>query len=135
MPRPIRCILLIDDDPDDNYIHQLIIDETELCETVRVAENGQLGLAYLTKTDHPDYVRPDIILLDINMPGMNGFEFLEHYRQIDPSLQSRVVLLMLTTSLFPADTTRARQFSEVKGYLSKPLSQDMLQTIVNQHFS
>lgn len=131
MLKPIRCILLIDDDPDDNYLHQLVIDESGLFGTVRVVENGQKGLDYLTQTDHPDYVRPDVILLDINMPGMNGFEFLERYGQLDQSLRSKLVLLMLTTSINSADTKRAIQISDVKGYLPKPLTKAMLEKIMN----
>lgn len=133
MRKPIRCILLIDDDPDDNYLHQLIIEESGLFDTVRIVENGQKGLDYLTQTDHPDYARPDVILLDINMPGMNGFEFLERYGQLDQSLRSRLVLLMLTTSINSADTKRATQINDVKGYLPKPLTKAMLEKIMNDY--
>lgn len=133
MRKPIRCILLIDDDPDDNYLHQLVIDESGLFDTVRIVENGQKGLDYLAQTDHPDYVRPDVILLDINMPGMNGFEFLERYSQLNQSLRSRLVLLMLTTSINSADTKRANQIDDVKGYLPKPLTRAMLEKIMNDY--
>jgi CheY-like chemotaxis protein len=133
MRKPIRCILLIDDDPDDNYLHHLIIEESGLFDTVRIVENGQKGLDYLTQTDHPDYARPDVILLDINMPGMNGFEFLERYGQLDQSLRSRLVLLMLTTSINSADTKRATQINDVKGYLPKPLTKAMLEKIMNDY--
>ncbi|WP_338872911.1 response regulator [Spirosoma sp. SC4-14] len=135
MPRPIHCILLIDDDPDDNYLHQLVIEESGLCEVVKVAETGVKGLAYLRQTNDPDYIRPDLILLDINMPGLNGFEFLEQYGQLDESLRSSLVLLMLTTSVNPADSKRVAQVPNLKGYLPKPLTLENLQKIVNQYFN
>ena len=135
MPRPIHCILLVDDDPDDNFLHQLVITESGLCDTVRVAESGPAALHYLTQTDQPDYLRPDAILLDINMPGMNGFEFLEQYHGLPDYLKSRVVVVMLTTSLNPSDKVRAMQSAEVSTYQSKPLTQAMLQSLVDQHFS
>lgn len=135
MPKPIHCILLVDDDPDDNFLHQLVITESGLCDEVRVAESGLEALRYLTQPDQPDYLRPDAILLDINMPGMNGFEFLEQYHNLPDHLKSRVVVVMLTTSLNPTDQTRATQSAEVNLYQSKPLTQAMLQTLVDQHFS
>ncbi|MDB5241216.1 MAG: histidine kinase [Spirosoma sp.] len=95
MSKPIHCILLIDDDPDDNFFHQLIIRESGVCDDVRVAENGLEALHYLTHTDQSDYKRPDVIFLDINMPGMNGFEFVEHYQTLPSDQKSRLLLLML----------------------------------------
>jgi CheY-like chemotaxis protein len=135
MPRPIHCILLIDDDPDDNYVHQIVIEESGLCDTVRVAEDGFMGLDYLKQVDKPDYVRPDVILLDINMPGMNGFEFLEQYRTLDESLRDRTILMMLTTSVVSSDRNRGGLFEAVKGFLTKPITEKMLQSIVENYFS
>lgn len=135
MSQPIRCILLVDDDPDDNYLHQLIIADSGLCETVRVAENGLEALRYLTQTDDPDYLRPDAILLDINMPIMNGFEFLEHYHQLPGEQKSRLLVLMLTTSLNPDDQQRAATIGDVTNYQAKPLTKAMLKGIVDDYFS
>ena len=134
MNNHFHCILLVDDDPDDNYIHQLVIADWGDCEAVRVAETGPEALAYLTNTSHPDYIRPDVILLDINMPGMNGFEFLTEYHQLSDDLKSNVVVVMLTTSLNPADQNRAEAFGEVTGYNNKPLTKDMLNSIMAEHF-
>ncbi|AUD02959.1 response regulator [Spirosoma pollinicola] len=135
MPKPIRCILLVDDDPDDNFLHQLIIDESELCEQVRISDSGPNALQYLTVTDHPDYVRPDVLILDINMPGMNGFEFLEEYDKLDSQLKSSIVVLMLTTSLNPNDKHKASLWTDIKAYRTKPLTSAMIQEIVNTHFT
>lgn len=128
-------MLLIDDDPDDNFLHRLVIEESNLCEAIRVVENGSEALAYLTRTEQPDYLRPDAILLDINMPGTNGFEFLEQYHQLPDTLKSRVVVVMLTTSLDPSDLNRAGQLEEVSTYQPKPLTKAMLEKLVEQYFS
>ncbi len=135
MPRPIHCILLVDDDPDDNFLHQLVITESGLCDEIRVAESGPEALRYLTRTNQPGYLRPDAILLDINMPGMNGFEFLEQYHHLDEDLKSRVVVVMLTTSLNPADQNRAAQSASVSVYQAKPLTQAVLEELVARHFA
>lgn len=135
MDKTISCILLIDDDPDDNYIHQLVINDWGKCDAIRVVENGPDALAYLSGADDPNYIRPEVILLDINMPGMNGFEFLEEYHQLDSHLKSNVVVMMLTTSLNPADVNRAGQYDEVTGYRNKPLTKAMLEEVVQEHFA
>lgn len=134
MPKPIGCILLIDDDPDDNFFHRLVIEESGLCGTVRVAESGQGALRYLTQTDQPDYERPDVIFLDINMPGMNGFEFLQHYQALPEVQKSRLVLLMLTTSLSVSDQKQAALSGDVNGYYTKPLTTEIIAEIIQTYF-
>jgi CheY-like chemotaxis protein len=131
MPRPIHCILLIDDDPDDNFLHQMVIEDSGLCDHVRVVENGVEALRYLNDTGHPNYIRPDLILTDVNLPGMNGFEFLEQYHHLDDTLKSRLAVLVLTTSLALRDTKRAATLPNVNGYYTKPLTAQMLQSIVD----
>ena len=135
MDKQIQCIMLVDDDPDDNYLHQLVISEWGKCDAVRVAENGPQALTYLNNPSAPGYIRPEFILLDINMPGMNGFEFLEEYHQLADNLKSNVVVMMLTTSLNPSDEHRAGQFDEVTGYRNKPLTKAMLDDVLTGHFS
>lgn len=135
MDKRIQCIMLVDDDPDDNYIHQLVIADWGKCDAVRVAENGTDALGYLTNTADANYIRPEVILLDINMPGMNGFEFLEEYHALADQLKSNVVVMMLTTSLNPSDEHRAEQFNEVTSYRNKPLTKAMLDEVLNGHFS
>jgi CheY-like chemotaxis protein len=134
MNKRLACILLVDDDPDDNYIHQLVIEGWGHCDQVRIAENGPDALAYLTNTTAPGYCRPEVILLDINMPGMNGFEFLEEYHLLAEQLKSNVVVMMLTTSLNPSDINRAGQYNEVTGYRNKPLTKAMLDEVIVEHF-
>ncbi len=133
MPKPIQCILLIDDDPDDNFLHQIIIDDSDLCDSVRVAETGLDALRYLRDTGHPDYIRPDLILTDVHLPGMNGFEFLKQYYLLDEDLKSRLAVVILTTSLDPRDTQQAAMLPQVNGYYTKPLTTDSLQRMITQY--
>ncbi|MBC8153516.1 MAG: response regulator [Bacteroidetes bacterium] len=121
MPAPIHCVLLIDDDSDDNFLHQLVIAKSGLCNQVRVTENGPYILPYITNSNQPDYLWPDIILLDIKMPGMNGVEFLEAYHYLPAEVKSRVMVVMLTISLTIHDQQRVSHLAEVI-YQPKPLT-------------
>ncbi|GAB3786703.1 response regulator [Spirosoma horti] len=135
MPRPIHCILLIDDDPDDNFFHQLAIEESNLCDQVRVVTSGTQALTYLQETSHPDYIKPDILFVDVNMPGMNGFEFLADYSQLDAPLKGRVVVVMLTTSISSLDKQRTNLLPGINLFRPKPLTIALLNELVSTYFS
>ena len=85
MKTKLNCILLVDDDEPTNFLNQMVIEELDIAEQIRVAQNGQEALTYLKKTGIGDenFPLPDLILLDINMPAMNGWEFLERYRKLN----------------------------------------------------
>lgn len=131
MKRKLECILLIDDDHEDCFFHQLVINKMEITNSIQVAENGLEALKFLRQEGQ---VIPELIFLDINMPKMNGWEFLEEYKHLDPKQKARITILMLTTSANPADLKRAQEMEDVTGYKTKPLSVAMLQDILNNYF-
>lgn len=135
MSKPIRCILLVDDDPDDNFLHRVVLEEADVCEEIRITEKASEALHYLTNTDHADYLRPDLILLDINMPGINGFEFITHYRQLPPHKQAKAALIMLTTSINPIDQAKANALGMADNYYQKPLTSKLLLKLMNTYFA
>lgn len=121
----IRTLMMIDDNQIDQMIYDRIIKRSGLVETVISFSMAENALAHLAA--NPDD-RPDIILLDINMPKMDGFEFLEAAEKAFGA-DFCVVVVMLTTSLNPRDKERANAFQMVKSYLGKPLTIDSLQEI------
>jgi CheY-like chemotaxis protein len=136
--KKINCILLIDDNPADNEYHKIIINEAGICDHIEVAIDGRKALAYIIKSGEPNQSesapKPDLIYLDINMPGMNGFEFLEEYHKLDERLKAKIVIVMLTTSLHPDDRIRATSYEEVSEFENKPLSVEMLHATVEKYF-
>lgn len=129
----VNCILLIDDNPADNNYHKIMIEEADVCNNIRFVEDGIKALEYIYNSAKPgqekEYPKPTIIFLDINMPRMNGFEFLEEYKKLDEKLKSKCVVVMLTTSLNPDDKKKAMKFKEIDRFENKPLTVEIIKEI------
>ena len=130
----LTCILLIDDSESDNFFHEIIIENSKCAKKVMCFEKAMDALHYLKNPQEVHYIQPDVIFLDINMPGMNGWEFLKAYEELDEELKSRVVIIMLTTSLSVDDRERAKQFDAINEYRNKPLTEDYIGEILKKYF-
>lgn len=116
----------IDDCDVDQMLYKRIIKRAGIVEKVITFQLAEDALAYLKSDDCEEI---DVILLDINMPRMSGFEFLEKAtEQLGPEVL-KCVVVMLTTSLNPQDEQRAREFDVVKAYLNKPLAKEDLESV------
>lgn len=133
MKKKLKCILLIDDDEATNFFHQIIIGQANCTEHIEVATNGKKAIEFLTR-ERPDDCVPDIIFLDINMPVMNGWEFLDAYEKLEATQKSKIVLVMLTASINPDDMEKAEKRSSVTGFRNKPLTVEMLNEIIQSYF-
>ena len=127
-------VLLVDDYAADNFMNQMLLEELDCAEQIDIATNGRLALNYLTTEVDGDYPRPELILLDINMPVMNGWEFLDAYHQLPSNQDGAVVLMMLTTSLNPDDEAAANRRSDINEFVTKPLSRDVLCKLLLENF-
>ncbi|WP_428327994.1 response regulator [Mucilaginibacter sp.] len=134
--KKISCILLIDDNKADNAFHQIKIKKAQVCEKVSIATSGTQALDYLAKAvlQNEAFPKPDLIFLDINLPGMDGFDFLDEFHKLNDELKSKTKVIMLTTSLNPDDQTRALNYKEVKSFLNKPLTVELIQDTVASYF-
>jgi len=126
--------LLIDDDPDDNFLHRLVIEESGLCEQVREATTAAEALRYLRQTDPANCLFPDLMVLDVNMPGMDGFEFLDEYRRWMPNPPQSTRVLLFTAARNPAEQARAQDYPEIVGYYVKPLTGELLAELAGKYF-
>ncbi|MGC1506705.1 MAG: response regulator [Sulfitobacter sp.] len=123
---PIKTLMVIDDDSFDQLICKRVTVKSGLVRDLLQYIDAEKALDYLS---HPDSRTPDLILLDINMPKMNGFEFLE-------AVQERFgtdlcpIVVMLDTSLDPKGEKRANRFPMVQGFMNKPLSKNDFQVFI-----
>jgi CheY-like chemotaxis protein len=134
MNKKLNSIMLIDDDTDDNFFHEREIKKANPATIVMTMNSGMDALEYLKSCKENNMHIPDLIFLDINMPCMNGWEFLQEYSQLVKELQSEVLIIMLTTSGDPDTIVRANKISIVSDYITKPLTKEILENIIKKHF-
>ncbi|PIB34751.1 hypothetical protein BFP72_04680 [Reichenbachiella sp. 5M10] len=134
MAKKVNCIMLIDDNPDDNFFHKRVINKSECANQVIVFQSGQEALDYMKTHEQKNQVSPDLVFLDINMPGMTGWEFLEEYDKTTPSSSHHMVLIILTTSNNPDDINRTRSTTRASEHHTKPLTKEMLSDIIDKYF-
>jgi CheY-like chemotaxis protein len=125
-------ILLVDDDEINNFISVKLIKKTLLNTDIKTCLNGKFAIDELVEIQHnnPEEL-PDYILLDINMPIMNGWEFLDEYKRlgIDPEGKSKIYII--SSSVFNNDINKAKSYPLVKDFISKPLSVEKIREVLD----
>jgi|SRR6185437_9708038 len=127
----INCVLLVDDDNINNFINERLLKKLNITNHVKVAMNGEEALDFLKNNN--ENLHPELILLDINMPVMDGFEFLQEYKKLTPNGHTQPYIIMLTTSTNPNDVDKVKK-SDITGYINKPLTESKIMEIVQKHF-
>jgi CheY-like chemotaxis protein len=123
-------ILLVDDDDTTNFLNEHLLKKLNVTDQVRVAYDGRQALELLRQL--PPY-EPTLLLLDVNMPVMDGIQFLEGYAQLPQSQQDATVIVMLTTSMDSSDLARINDLP-IAGMVSKPLNREKIDTLLKLHF-
>lgn len=126
--KKIKIACIIDDDPIYVFGTKKIMQLTSFCENFMVFHNGKEALDVLKPLVHNGDNLPEIILLDLNMPVMDGWEFLDEFTQIP--VKQKVVIYIVTSSIDPADFKRANKYS-INNYIVKPITVDTLSEILN----
>ena len=122
----IPRLAIIDDAEFDQMLYKRLIDRTGLVGETLAFLSAEEALDYF---ESPDSAPVDVILLDINMPGLSGFDFLERASTSTGCEFTDVIVVMLTTSLDPSDVERAKKYDLVRDYINKPLETQHLQQI------
>lgn len=132
MTAPIGSTLLIDDDTADNYLHRRVIERSGLCHEITVHDSAETAIEWLATPQPDGPPTPALVFLDINMPGMSGWEFLVAYDQLPATQRDRMVVVMLTASANPADAERAARTESLAGFFTKPLTEDTLRRVARE---
>ncbi|MFT5266403.1 MAG: CheY-like chemotaxis protein [Polaribacter sp.] len=126
----MKNILLVDDSEMDNYISEFLVKESNLAEEINVFKSPIEALEYLAVLQSRQEEFPDAIFLDINMPDMDGFGFLDEFSKFPDEIIKATSVFMLTSSDDPNDVKRALNYPVVKKYFVKPLSKAILNEII-----
>ena len=129
-----KNVLLVDDDAIANFLNEQVLGMTGLINNVHKAFNGKEALDILNGYFRGMITAPDIILLDLNMPVMDGFEFIRAFRHIRFQNKEKVVIIIVTSSNNPEDVKRARKMG-IKHYLLKPITENDIRTIIEEEFT
>lgn len=127
----LDSILLIDDDPICNFISVSLLRHLHITEDIHTVPNGKEALRFLKEKAVIKTVSiyPEVIFLDLNMPVMDGFDFLEQLNHAMPKYASVCKIYVLTSSESPLDIDRCSRY-DIAGYISKPLSKEKIELVV-----
>ncbi len=134
--KKLNTVWLIDDDAATNFLHSLLIEESGMAEHIKVIESASTALDYLTGKGHSNgetQSLPDLLFLDINMPLMNGWEFLDEFQKLSKAKPQNIII-MLTASPNPDDEFKAKEYTQVTEFRKKPLTPQMLDEIMHRYF-
>ena len=116
-------VLLVDDDEINNFISIKLIKKALLNTEIMACLNGKFAIDTLMEIQRTDPAKmPDYILLDINMPIMNGWEFLDEYKRLGIDPEGKCKIFIISSSVFSNDINKARSYPLVKDFISKPLN-------------
>ncbi len=131
MKKKILC--LVDDDDVYQFTFLRQIKDSDLAKDILMFSDGELAMDFIEGHLAEVDSLPDIIFLDINMPIMDGWEFLEEFIRLKPNIGKKIVIYMVSSSIDPSDIDRAKAISEVSDYLIKPIVKEQVKTIIEQN--
>lgn len=128
-----KYVMLLDDSELDNFINEKVIEANHFSEKIYVNSSGKSALEFLANLnvsgEESTEIYPEAIFIDINMPMMDGFQFIKSLQQINNDKVKECKLIILTSSIYPEDRAKAMKISKDIVFLNKPLTNEMLQGI------
>tara|TARA_R110000868_G_scaffold145181_2_gene365172 strand:- start:80673 stop:81092 length:420 start_codon:yes stop_codon:yes gene_type:complete len=123
-------ICIVDDDDIYQFTMVKTIESLQLVNNIIVFSDGEEALNFMLENLNKEDELPDVIFLDINMPIMDGFQFMEEYVKIKPELGKKILIYMVSSSVDPIDIARAKKISDISDYIIKPVKKGELKAII-----
>ncbi|CAN5474511.1 response regulator [soil metagenome] len=125
-------LVVIDDNPTDHYIMQRLLHNNFNCEQATYTYDGRLVLDYLQENKNEGASLPDVIFLDLDMPELTGWEFLDELEQLNTGFSKSVQVHIMSSSIRSADIFNSKKYTCVNSFLTKPLSRDNINRICQE---
>lgn len=126
----MKSVLLVDDDRECLFLHKYAIRESARAEHIEVAMNGEEAITFIRSAINSDMSLPEIVFVDINMPVMDGWQFIEEYDKLPDYAKSKMNVIMLSASINPDDEFRAKANKNIWRYYQKNLSTEKVTELV-----
>lgn len=128
-------LVLIDDNPIDHYIVRTMLHNNEACKQATYTFDGSMVLEFIEENISDSHRLPDVIFLDLTMPNFSGWEFLDKFEKIKDSLDKKIELYVMTSSVRESDKERSSKYGCVNSFISKPLTKQVLNNICQQQLN
>jgi two-component system, chemotaxis family, chemotaxis protein CheY len=128
----MQTIALVDDDSIFQFTATRLIESAKLANKILHFENGGDALLYLKENAQNTEMLPDFLFLDINMPFVDGWMFLEDFVKMKSTLTKEIKIYMVSSSIDPRDMNRAKGFTEVSDFVVKPVTREMFSTLLEK---
>jgi len=122
-------VMLVDDDEMSIYLEKKIIEQTGLINTIKTFDNGLDAINFLKDNLNNPELLPKIILLDICMPIMDGWGFLEEFKDLKHHLEEKIVIYILSSSISSDDIKKVKKINEVSNFIIKPITKEVFEKI------
>ncbi|MCS6818317.1 MAG: response regulator [Chitinophagales bacterium] len=132
----MELIYIVDDDQANNFLCKLVLEDCGINPSiVQSFYKVKDVLEALNQATSESRKFPDLLLLDINLPGIDGWDFLKEYKNFPQHIRSNTKIFLLSSSIFPEDYERAKSCQEVIDFIPKPLTTELMQEILDTYFS
>ncbi len=128
--KALKQLTLVDDDEVFVFLTTKMLEKYKLVDLIKIFENGYDALVYIKENMDNIERLPDIIFLDLSMPIMDGWQFLEEFVKINPKIGKTITIYICSSSISPDDVNRAKAINEVSDFIIKPMTKDRLVEII-----
>ncbi|MBP6759142.1 MAG: response regulator [Flavobacterium sp.] len=123
---PLKQLTLVDDDDVFVFLTTRLLEKHKLVDLIKIFDNGYDALVFIKENLGNIEALPDIILLDLSMPIMDGWQFLDEYVKINPKIGKKITIYICSSSISPDDVVRAKAINAVSDFIIKPMTKEKL---------
>lgn len=126
----LKTLTLVDDDEIFVFLTTKMLEQSKLVDIIKIFDNGYDVLVFLKENIANIGALPDVILLDLSMPIMDGWQFLDEFVKINPKIGKKITIYICSSSISPDDVNRAKAINEVSDFIIKPMTKDRLLELI-----